>query len=449
MIFLIIFIIGNLLDKDQTKNIDILAKNFIKFNCLSILIGLFLYYFLELNIVSISLLHCSSFSVLFLVLSNDTYKNIKRISIVQFDTTEFFVFFISILIPFSNSFIVLESVCLRFLLITLLLKWLISSLPTLIKYPSMMVYGLLVLILIRMSYIFYTCREENMSCEQKIFSLSIEKSQVSPLKRILITMVSLAILFLANSFQKWQETQPKFLNIIKNLQVVFIVLYWLTKFLSSSDLVNPSMHLATAKFFFMITLIGIIRWFYEIFNNKTVSFDTYIRIINNIIFNLIVLLLGEYRSISICILFFLLNFNFKFSNIRLDIKPSLVSHLSLMILIQNYFFYATGHETTFTLIRWDAVFHGFDGDSNNLLIRILFITFLMISTYSSTVLVVKNVFLNMRNFGLQSLFKKEFKFRITTLISIVFLLLNSFKVIYFYYYLFRLKLILSFYFKRC
>lgn len=54
-----------------------------------------------------------------------------------------------------------------------------------------------------------------------------------------------------------------------------------------------------------------------------------------------------------------------------------------MTLIQQYYFYATGHEPTFTNIRWEVVFHGLTGDSSNIFISIISTIFLLITTYSS------------------------------------------------------------------
>jgi hypothetical protein len=58
-----------------------------------------------------------------------------------------------------------------------------------------------------------------------------------------------------------------------------------------------------------------------------------------------------------------------------------------MIILQQYFFYATGHENTFTNIRWEVVFHGFDGNSSNILVRLISIIFLLLSTFSSYVII--------------------------------------------------------------
>ena len=71
-----------------------------------------------------------------------------------------------------------------------------------------------------------------------------------------------------------------------------------------------------------------------------------------------------------------------------------------IIVLQQYFFYATGHENTFTSIRWEAVFHGLDGNSNNLFVRIISILFLLLSTYSSSVISVIYLILIIEKFSI-------------------------------------------------
>ena len=67
-----------------------------------------------------------------------------------------------------------------------------------------------------------------------------------------------------------------------------------------------------------------------------------------------------------------------------------------MLLLQSYFFYASGHETTFTHIKWESGFHGFDGDNNNHLIRLVMAIFILLNTFCSQVLIA-NCCLNLLN----------------------------------------------------
>ena len=65
-------------------------------------------------------------------------------------------------------------------------------------------------------------------------------------------------------------------------------------------------------------------------------------------------------------------------------------------MFQSYYFYATGHETTFTHIKWEAGFHGFEGDNNNPLLRIILMILILINTFSS------NLLTSISSFGLRN-----------------------------------------------
>ena len=58
----------------------------------------------------------------------------------------------------------------------------------------------------------------------------------------------------------------------------------------------------------------------------------------------------------------------------------------LLVLFQNYFFFATGHETSFTHIKWEAGFHGFE-DNHEPIIRLILMILILLNTFSSTLLV--------------------------------------------------------------
>lgn len=55
----------------------------------------------------------------------------------------------------------------------------------------------------------------------------------------------------------------------------------------------------------------------------------------------------------------------------------------MVFLLENYYFYASGHETIFTNIKWESAFHGFDGDNNSILLRILMGGLIVFNTFSS------------------------------------------------------------------
>lgn len=60
----------------------------------------------------------------------------------------------------------------------------------------------------------------------------------------------------------------------------------------------------------------------------------------------------------------------------------------LLFVIDHYFFYATGHETAFIYIRWESGFHGFYGDNNNPVIRLIMAIFILLNTFSSSFICV-------------------------------------------------------------
>lgn len=62
-----------------------------------------------------------------------------------------------------------------------------------------------------------------------------------------------------------------------------------------------------------------------------------------------------------------------------------------LFLLEHYFFYATGHETTFTHIKWESGFHGFDGDNNNKLVRLCMGIMIFSNTFPTKFLTVLNI----------------------------------------------------------
>jgi hypothetical protein len=103
-----------------------------------------------------------------------------------------------------------------------------------------------------------------------------------------------------------------------------------------------------------------------------------------------------------------------------------LSHVVFLFLIQRYFFYATGHETTFTNIKWESAFHGMYGDTSTTVSHLVMGSLIVVNTYCSTILVCAYVVFadgqsNQVNGRLRA-FKSVMKFSI----------LSSIKVIFFY-----------------
>jgi hypothetical protein len=91
-----------------------------------------------------------------------------------------FIYF-SFLIPFSNSFVIRENNSLRFLLVSFLFLDFYSKLraykPSLGSILSKLKQLTLILFLVRISFIFYVCREEllTLNCTQTVFSTQFSK----------------------------------------------------------------------------------------------------------------------------------------------------------------------------------------------------------------------------------------------------------------------------------
>ena len=58
-----------------------------------------------------------------------------------------------------------------------------------------------------------------------------------------------------------------------------------------------------------------------------------------------------------------------------------------LFLAQHYFFYATGHETTFTNIKWESAFHGLYGDTSTTISHFAMGSLIVLNTFCSTLLV--------------------------------------------------------------
>lgn len=102
----------------------------------------------------------------------------------------------------------------------------------------------------------------------------------------------------------------------------------------------------------------------------------------------------------------------------------------MLVLFQNFFFFATGHETSFTHIKWEAGFHGFEGDNNNPIIRLILMILILLNTFSSTLLVsVGGIGLDLSHKILKNLSHKMLINRLVLFLFIYFII-GSIKVYY-------------------
>jgi hypothetical protein len=212
------------------------------------------------------------------------------------------------------------------------------------------------------------------TCQRYDFSLSITKI-VSDGANYLLYYVLLSVIVVCCTYFMFLDKHVKRVA-IKNMlrfQLVIQISYW---FIQLNNIKILYLNQLLPRIFYIFTLMELFLLFF-----KTRRFE--IHTLAAILFQLIVLLLGENRCISICILIFILNILKSIQKQDKTIDKTIIT----LIILQQYFFYATGHEKTFTNIRWEVAFHGLDGNSKNFFVAISSGLFLFMSTFSSSILV--------------------------------------------------------------
>lgn len=319
---------------------------------------------------------CVILFILYVYVSN--YKILIFLKHLTIPNRYLVVYFITLIIPFSNSFVIRENICLRYILIGVILLS-CSKLQSVLDYLKLV----LVLIFCRLSEIFYICREEIQdTCKRLSFSLPVTKIGDEEAQYVTF-YVLLSIVVVNITYFSCVEKHVKRLAIkyLLRFQLLIQIFYWILLLINFKDFYFNLQQLLP-RIFYVFTLTELFLLFYKSQN----VFD--INAFFAILFQLIVLLVGENRCISVCILVFILNIltSIRHKNKEIDIT------MITMIILQQYFFYATGHEKTITNIRWEVAFHGFDGNSRNLFIAFSSGVFLLISTFSSPILVLTNFF---------------------------------------------------------
>ena len=340
-----------------------------KFNTIVLAVSVGLSLLIGFNIELLSSLYVISF-ILYIYLSNmKLFICLKHIS---FPNRYLILYFLTLLIPFSNSFVIRESICLRYILIGIIILS-CDRLLKIIEYIKLII----VLILCRLGEIFYICREEVQdTCQRYDFSLSITKI-VSNDSNYLLYYVLLSVIVVCSTYFMLFDKHVKRIA-IKNMlrfQLFIQIVYWFIQ-LNNVKMIYLNLNQLLPRIFYMLTLMELFLLFYK---TKQVEIYTLIAIL----FQLIVLLVGENRCISICILVFIINILTSIKNQDKTIDKTMIT----LIILQQYFFYATGHENTFTNIRWEVAFHGLDGNSKNLFVALNSGLFLFLSTFSSSILV--------------------------------------------------------------
>ncbi len=114
---------------------------------------------------------------------------------------EYFLFLFTLLIPFSNSFVINENVSLRFFLTALIYMEIYNQLKFFKRINWHRALPLIIcIILIRFSFMFHICREEVMQkCTQYIFSTQLQKASIDKVFYIFFIAFNFVCIYLVIS----------------------------------------------------------------------------------------------------------------------------------------------------------------------------------------------------------------------------------------------------------
>jgi hypothetical protein len=241
--------------------------------------------------------------------------------------SEYLIFFLSLLIPFSNSFIIRENISLKFLIITALCIEFFSKSKHLNKilFLNKIFYLLLLISLLRITQLFYACREEVLiSCTENYFVIPLSKISFNSNqthfdlniffnRSILIYLAFIFVnYFLITSIILYiLKTNTKFnLNGVKYfflLQIIILFLYWIVQLfinVSNDSFGLSAINFYSARLFYMIFIVIQIK----IWSAKETVQD-YLSATTNFVVSLALLatLLSGQSSLSIWILLLVLN----------------------------------------------------------------------------------------------------------------------------------------------
>ena len=142
---------------------------------------------------------------------------------------DYVIFSLVLLIPFTNSFIISESVSLRFLLVSLLYVELANQLrhlpATAWQRLRRVLTFLTYMLIIRFSFVFHVCREEVANkCTQYIFATQLQKSTTDKARYTLFIVFNfICILSIINSIRP--RNNPFLLNLVCAVQFVSLFVY--------------------------------------------------------------------------------------------------------------------------------------------------------------------------------------------------------------------------------
>ncbi len=367
---------------------------------------------------------------LFYILKSNL-KNFRPDSLLKYD----YIFYaLILLIPFSNSYIVQENVSLRFIFISALLFEFYKRLQAESQITARFFFKKFgeiaaLVAIIRITEIFYVCREEALllNCTQNIFSTQISKmTDYSINIYFMFTFLNLLVMSSVLYNLLWAYLTKTWINLLILFKVFTIFAYWLIQIKTNQSTADNRLFfnqlgLYLARLFYVLFTIS--QFFLWKFTDKC-----YLKLFTYVLttFGLLASILSGESVTSIWILIQVLILYARHrSSWNSEVK--VIDFSLILILLQHYFFYATGHESVFTHIKWEAGFHGFESENSNPVIRVFVMIFILLNTFSSNLIVVVGGIGLLNN---HDLFNTDIKYRYRNhLRSILgFYTLNSVKV---------------------
>ncbi len=332
---------------------------------------------------------CLNICLLHRLASN--FRNFQLDSLLK---PEYFFYTLVLFIPFSNSFIVQENVSLRFIVVSVFCyefykRLQLESHVTGRFFLSKCRDLAMLVTLIRITELFYVCREEALllKCTQGIFSTQISKtSDYSILVYFAFSFLNLVVMSSVLFSLLRPYLTRSCINFLILLKVLTLFAYWLVQ-------IRISQSSAEQRFFFNQIGLYLARLFYTLFAVSQLfiwTFDDrcYLKLVTYVLatFGMLASILSGESVASIWILVLVLTSYARHrSSWSSEIK--VIDFNLVLVLLQQYFFYATGHETSFTHIKWEAGFHGFESENSNPVIKVFVMIFILINTYSSALVV--------------------------------------------------------------
>lgn len=266
----------------------------------------------KFNIENLTCIYSISFNVFIYIFNFKLLKNLKNFSLHR-NNGLLVIYFVSLLIPFSNSFVINENNCLCYLLITIISLLVLNKKPTEGEVNRLSIYlnSLLILVLCRLTSLFYICREETQfSCKRTSFTMPLKKLLFDTyfdyiIKSTIYFLLSLiSVLFIYfKYFDAYLIGKLKFLF---RFQLILLGLYWFLQvhYNNNGDdnTKNSMLNTYIPRVYYLLTLSQLTLWLFKFNSGYKYNLNIFVMIL----FQLIVLLIGENRSISIVLLIFTL-----------------------------------------------------------------------------------------------------------------------------------------------